>query len=125
MIRPNQGQGGRDVWWINKASDGYQELAAQWAVRAGRLHSHPSVTPLIKRARAWRDGAVSHAPMPLGGAGGQLLTDYLASQGLEVYVNALSAAQEAPWKWRWGDLHGEHYGSLEEALIAALHSKMG
>ena len=116
---------GGDVWWINTESSGYKELLVQWRTRANRLRTNRNVIPLTRRASSRRGETLAGALQPGEGVDGQLLTAYLVSQGLEIYVNALSPKQERSWNWRWADLHGEHFGSLEEALIAALHSRMG
>ncbi len=49
------------------------------------------------------------------------LCSWLWSHGLQIFKNILAEEeQEAPWQWRWGDLHGEGYESSETALVAAL-----
>jgi hypothetical protein len=45
--------------------------------------------------------------------------------GLEVFKNILAdEALANPWQWRWDDLHGEGYMSEEEAIIAAIESRL-
>jgi hypothetical protein len=49
----------------------------------------------------------------------------LSSWGIQVFQNVLAEeVQENSWQWRWGDLHGEGYPSVEEALTAALASRL-
>jgi hypothetical protein len=49
----------------------------------------------------------------------------LYSWGMQVFQNILAEeGEENPWQWRWGDLHGEGYPSEEEAIIAAIESRL-
>jgi hypothetical protein len=49
----------------------------------------------------------------------------LHSWGMQVFQNILAEEEEEnPWQWRWGDLHGEGYPSEEEAIIAAIESRL-
>jgi hypothetical protein len=113
---------GKDIWWINTDSPGCQELVTQWGERVTRLRAHTSNIPLTRRARSWEDAAGLRAQLASGQL--RLFTSYLASQGLEIYVNVLCVEQVGRWKWRWDDAHGDGYGSQEEALIAALHHRL-
>jgi hypothetical protein len=49
----------------------------------------------------------------------------LYSWGIQIFQNILAEEdQESPWQWRWGSLHGEGYPNEEEAIIAALESRL-
>jgi fructosamine-3-kinase len=53
------------------------------------------------------------------------LRHWLHTQGMQIFTNRLAEeGQENPWHWRWGELHGEGYPSDEEAVVAALDSRL-
>ncbi len=53
------------------------------------------------------------------------LRHWLHSQGMQIFTNRLAEeGQDNPWHWRWGELHGKGYPSDEEAVVAALDSRL-
>ncbi len=132
--RPAYHQRGRPIWWIDIASPEYQFLAERW-IRLGvakgtRLTGPQSVSPWPNVLPAGRNQAEARLRLlPVGSVLWsdhtlQLLGAYLAAQGLNVFVNALDVCGESPWKWRWGERHGEGYPTAEKAIAAALESSI-
>jgi hypothetical protein len=47
---------------------------------------------------------------------------WLYAEGIQVFQNLLAEDGQRTWEWRWGELHGEGYESVEEAIIMVLQN---
>jgi hypothetical protein len=131
---------GTAVYLIDTQHASYQAHEARWkqgTTARQHLASWLRIPPecvisMWSKEQTMRDGetAEDHASSrsneqeTSGFSAGPRVWQWLAAGGLEIFTNCLAPAGQAyPWQWHWNELHGAGYGSVEEALLAALQAR--
>jgi hypothetical protein len=141
-VKKESKEGGSTHYLIDTTHEIYQSHAQRWKENRGALEEDSFATSADwYEAREalfsprYRKATASPSYMGMGEQDDHFddvllrwtkFRQRLSTWGIQIFQNVLAEEdEENPWRWRWGTLHGEGYPNKEEAIIAAIESRIG